>query len=55
MGTIVVGFILIALVCAIILNLVKNKKRGKHSCGSGCAHCAMAGACHNRKDKKASD
>jgi copper chaperone CopZ len=55
LGTIIVGFILIALVAAIILNLVKNKKRGKHSCGSGCAHCAMAGACHDRKKNADSD
>lgn len=46
MGTLVIGIILVAVVAAIIVSLVKNKKHGKSSCGNNCAHCAMAGSCH---------
>ena len=46
MGTAIVGLILVAVVSAIIISLVRNKKKGKHSCSSGCAACAMGGKCH---------
>ena len=36
------------LITLIILSLVKNKKKGKTSCGCNCAHCAMAGSCHKK-------
>ena len=45
MGTIIVGLVLVAVVAAIIVSLAKNKKKGKHSCGGNCAHCA-AGCSH---------
>lgn len=46
--------ILMAVVAAIILNLVKNKKQGKSSCGCSCSCCPMAGSCHSFKNGKAS-
>ena len=46
MGNIIVGLLLLAIVSLIILSLVRNKKKGKHSCSSGCAACAMGGKCH---------
>ena len=45
MGTAIVGLVLVAVVAAIIVSLAKNKKKGKHSCGGNCAHCA-AGCSH---------
>ncbi len=45
-GTIVICLLLVAIVSAIIIRLIKNKKAGKSSCGCGCQSCAMAGACH---------
>lgn len=55
LGTIVVGLLLAAVVTAITIRLVKNKKAGKNSCGCGCQGCAMAGACHsgNKKEMEA--
>lgn len=52
-GTIIICAVLILIVAAIIVGLVKDKKKGKSSCGCNCAHCAMAGSCHNnvKKDK----
>ena len=44
MGTAIVGIILVAVVAAIIMSQIKNKKKGKSSCGGNCAHCSAA--CH---------
>lgn len=44
-GTVAVIVVLIAIVAAIIYRLLKNKKRGKTSCGCGCENCAMKGKC----------
>lgn len=45
-GTIAVALVLAAVVALIIIKMYKDKKKGKSSCGSGCAHCPMAGKCH---------
>ena len=45
-GTILVSAVLILIVALILHKLVKDKKKGKGSCGCNCAHCAMAGTCH---------
>lgn len=45
-ATIIVLAVLIAVVALIIKKLVNDKRMGKSSCGSGCAHCAMHGKCH---------
>ena len=46
LGTIIMSLILIAIVAAIIVKMVRDKKRGKSSCGCNCGHCAMSGMCH---------
>jgi len=43
MGTLVIGLIIAAIVAAIIVSQIKNKKKGRHSCGGNCAHCASRG------------
>lgn len=48
-GTILVSAVLVAIVALIVRKLVKDKKKGKSSCGCNCAHCAMAGTCHKSK------
>lgn len=47
--TIVICAVLLAVVGLAIRSLVKDKKKGKSSCGCNCAHCAMAGSCHGQK------
>lgn len=37
---------LVAVVALIIVRLVRNKKRGRTSCGCGCANCPMSASCH---------
>ena len=49
LGTILVVLILAAAVFAIVRSLIRNKKKGKSSCGCNCAHCAMAGTCCQKK------
>lgn len=48
-ATSVICIVLLAIVAAIIAKLVKDRKKGKSSCGCNCAHCAMAGSCHSKK------
>ena len=49
MTTIIISAVLIIVVAAIIAGMVRNKRRGKSSCGCGCAGCSMNGACHPKK------
>lgn len=48
-GTIVAALAVIAVVCIAVAVMMKDKKKGKSSCGNHCAHCAMAGQCHKTK------
>ena len=51
-ATIIICLVLTVIVALIIFSLVKNKKKGKSSCGCNCAHCAMAGSCHSANQQK---
>lgn len=46
-GNIIAMVILAAVVAAIVINLVKQKKRGKSSCGCSCGSCPMKNSCHS--------
>ena len=48
-GTILICAVLLAVVAAIIVGLVRDRKKGKSSCGCGCANCPMSGSCHPKK------
>ena len=48
LGTIVISLILLAVVAAIIISMVRDKKTGKSSCGCDCAHCGCCVSCHKR-------
>lgn len=45
-GTIAISIALIAMVAGVIAVMVKDRKKGKSSCGCNCAHCPMSGSCH---------
>lgn len=49
LGTVIAALILIAVISAIIAVLIRNKIKGKSSCGCNCAHCAMSDSCHKPK------
>ncbi len=49
--TILVSAVLLMVISLIIYGMVKDKKKGKSSCGgscSGCAGCAMHDSCHKQ-------
>ena len=47
-GTILAALVLLGLVCAVIVTMIRNRKKGKSTCGCGCSSCAMDGACHKK-------
>lgn len=52
-GTLLVGAILVVIVAAIVIKLVRDKKKGRTSCGCGCSGCANAANCHTAPHGKA--
>ena len=50
-GTVLITLLLIAAVAAAVAKLLRDKKKGRSSCGCGCKNCAMRGAC--RQNQKA--
>lgn len=52
-GTAVVAALLAALVICVVVKLIRDRKKGKSSCGCGCANCPSAGLCHGQKQGKA--
>ncbi len=49
LATVIISAVLLVIVAAIIVSIVKDKRRGKSSCGCKCAFCPMSGSCHNKK------
>lgn len=48
-GSVAVGVVVLAVIAAIVAGMIRNRKKGKPSCGCGCAGCALAGQCHANK------
>jgi len=46
LATILVGLAVVAILTAVTLHLVRQKKQGKSSCSCGCSGCPMSGSCH---------
>jgi len=51
-GTIICGAVVLLILVLVIRSLIKDKKKGRSSCGCSCAHCAMAGRCHEISKKR---
>lgn len=49
LSTIIICLILAAVVGLIIFSMVKDKKKGKSSCGCNCSDCPMGGKCGEGK------
>ena len=47
MATIIISAVLVLVTAAILVSMIRGKRKGKSSCG--CAGCAMNGACHPAK------
>lgn len=48
LGTLLIGLVLLAAVAAIVVHLVRKKKRGASSCSCSCAGCPMQANCHKK-------
>lgn len=49
-GTIIVLVILIAVLTAIIVKFIRDKKKGKGLCACGCAGCPSKDMCHKESN-----
>lgn len=49
LSTIIVSAILLAIIIATSVYLIRQRKKGRSSCGCNCAHCAMHGTCHSKQ------
>lgn len=47
--TVLVVAVIIAIIALAVFSIVRDKKKGKCSCGNSCSSCAMNGACHTVK------
>ena len=45
-GTILIALALLLVVAAIVYSLLRNRKKGRSSCGGHCVSCPMGGSCH---------
>lgn len=48
LATVLISLVLLLLIAGIIVVLVKDKKKGRSSCGGNCGHCPMSGSCHKQ-------
>ncbi len=46
-GSLVVGLVLLAVVCAILGRMIHQHRAGQGGCGCGCADCPSKGICHS--------
>jgi hypothetical protein len=46
LGTIVVALIVLAVTGFVIYTMIRDKKKGKSSCGCNCGSCPSACSCH---------
>lgn len=49
MATIIICAVLLLIVAAILAGLIRDKKKGRSSCGCRCANCPMNGSCHQKQ------
>ena len=45
--TLIICAVLVLLVTGAVWVLVRDRKKGKSSCGGSCGSCPMSGSCHN--------
>ncbi|NCB63616.1 MAG: FeoB-associated Cys-rich membrane protein [Clostridia bacterium] len=49
LATILISLALVAVVTAIVVDLIRKKREGKSSCGCGCSSCPSSSICHTKK------
>ena len=48
-GSLVIGLVLLAVVAAIVVHLIRQKRSGGGGCGCGCSDCPSKGICHPKQ------
>lgn len=48
-ATVAICAVLAAVVVLIIVGMIRDRKKGKSSCGCSCGSCPMSGSCHKNK------
>ena len=51
-GTIVVALILCTVIFGVVVGMIRNKKRGKKTCCSGCVGCPFGDKCPSASEEK---
>ncbi|CDD54430.1 MULTISPECIES: FeoB-associated Cys-rich membrane protein [Ruminococcus] len=51
-GTILVLLIVCALVALVVRKMLRDRRKGKSSCGCNCGCCPNSGMCHSKPPKK---
>lgn len=46
LATILIALVLLAVVVCIVWRLIRNRKKGKSTCGCGCENCPGSQFCH---------
>ncbi len=46
LATIIISLVLIVILAGVIIVMVKDKRKGKSSCGGNCGCCPMGRSCH---------
>lgn len=49
LGTIITGIVIAGVITAVIFKMVKDRKKGKSSCGCDCGCCSNSKLCHSGK------
>lgn len=52
LATIIISALLLAVVVLVVCSMVRQKRKGRSSCGCNCASCALNGQCHTAVEKK---
>ncbi len=47
-ATIIISAVLVLIVAGIVFKLVRDKRKGKSSCGCNCGCCPASGSCHKK-------
>lgn len=49
LATILISAVIFGLFIGIIVKLVRDRRKGKSSCGCDCGHCSLSGSCHRKQ------
>lgn len=49
--TVIVIGIILGIVALAVFSILRDKKKGKCSCGNSCSSCQMSGMCHQKNEK----